>query len=229
MNLSLHYAKKAPDWKTVCLSVFIFMATMSGVWAATYLETFESGSAGWKYGYGPQYNLGSTYHSPTGGNPDAHIHGEANNLYAIWIDQNDVLPYGELNGLMLTIDTKIVGGGVGQAQFYVGRGDTYFVEDGWDISLDVEWTTHTAVLNSDDFYNWNSNTTFTREEVLQSPDDIGIFFGASTVSAELNAEILVDNFGSATPPIIATPEPSSIMLLALAGLFAVGYRKRPQT
>jgi len=197
---------------------------------ALYQETFDSGAGGWQYGYGSNYTIGTTFLESTGGNPGNHIHGAANSLYAVWIDSwgatDSLIPYGDLNGLMMSIDTKITGTTTGTAQFYVGRGGKYFVTDGWDISQDTEWTTHTAVLDETVFKVWGSNT-LALSFILEQPDDIGIFFGASTVSADSNAQILIDNFGSAPAPITsAVPEPTSALFLSCTTISLLFKRRR---
>jgi len=92
-----------------------------------YLETFDSGDAGWIYGYGKNYTAGTTTWNATGGNPEAYISGVASNLYAVWIYDPDTDVYGSLTNLAITIDLKIENTVSGNAQLYVGRDGTYYV------------------------------------------------------------------------------------------------------
>jgi hypothetical protein len=222
---------KKQSRRQICsiIGVFILSLISQSSQGALYQETFDSGAGGWHYGYGSNYEIGSTFPETTGGNPGAHIHGDANNLYAIWIDSwgetDSLIPYGDLNGLMMTIDTKITGTTEGTAQFYVGRNGDHFISSGWDISQDTEWTTHTAVLDETVFSAWGSPSS-TLSFILEDPDDIGIFFGGSTVSADPTAQILIDNFGSEIPPTTGVPEPSSALFLASATISLLFFRKK---
>lgn len=218
----------------ICLSLTagaVCLLSLQNLTASQYVENFDAGSQGWQYGYGTGYTIGSTYHTASGGNSDAHIYGDASDLYAIWIDSwgttDSLIPYGDMTGWMLTIDTKSVGMTTGTAQIYIGKNGTYFVAvNTWDISLDTDWTTHTTTLNDVEFNRWQPSTTMSLAAVLQAPDDIGIFFGASTVTANTGAQILVDNFGTLTPSIVAIPEPSPIVILSLCATGILFHRKK---
>ena len=60
------------------------------------------------------------------------ISGVASNLYAIWI--YETAAYGNLNGLTLTIDTRVNNIVIGNVQLYVGRDGSYYITDAWNIS-----------------------------------------------------------------------------------------------
>ncbi len=191
---------------------------------AAYIETFDSTNANWKYGYGTNFSSpeNSATWTPAEGNAGGYISGPAVNgkgLYAIWT--YDTAVYGDMNGLTMTIDTKVEGHPSGTAQFYVGRGGTYFVDGQWSIGADTSWTTHTTALNTTEFsyWNWSANSTYSLEQVLAAPDDIGIFFGGSLVSGSGN--VMVDNFGTVVP----VPAAAWLFGSGLLGLAGVARRK----
>lgn len=180
--------------------------------ASAYIETFSSSNANWNYGYGTNFvspQLAATW-SSTGGNPDGFISGVSQNLYAVWT--YDTAVYGDITGLTLTIDTKVTDAESGNAQFYVGRGGTYFIDGLWAIGADTSWTTHTVALDASHFTSWTgvNDYVYTLAEVLQAPTDIGIFFGGGLATG--NGQLYVDNFGT-------VPEPMTLGLLGLGGLF----------
>ena len=200
----------------IMTAAILVLASAAG--AAPYVETFDGGAASWNYGYGTSFTVGTTTWNATGGNPGAHISGTSQNLYAIWTYVT--APYGDMTGLSLTIDTQITDAETGAAQFYVGRGGTYFIDGTWNIGGDTVWTTHTVPLTTAEFTPWTgvNNNVYTFAEVLQAPDDIGIFFGGGLASG--TGAVEVDNFGT-------VPEPTTMSLLALIGsLFAVRRRRR---
>jgi len=169
------------------------------------METFDSGSAGWIYGYGKNYTPGTTTWNSAGGNPGAYISGVASNLYAVWIYDPDTDVYGSLTNLAISIDLKIENTVSGNAQLYVGRGGTYYVGEEWSINSYSNWTTH--VENTATFTRWASGGSDSLENVLMAPDDIGLFFGTKLVGGD--GSILIDNFGSTE----AIPEPMVISFI----------------
>jgi len=177
------------------LSILILLLLAPHSWAA-YIETFDTGSADWIYGYGPNYTEGTTEWSPTNGNPDGYISGVASNLYAVWT--YETASYGDMRGLFLTIDTKINNTVTGDAQLYVGRAGTYYISDAWNISSNTNWTTHTEALTTNNFSHWSSGNKNPLSYVLEAPDDIGIFFGAKL--ADGDGTLSIDNFGTSTVP-----------------------------
>lgn len=189
---------------TICLILSLVGAS------SAYVETFDSGSANWKYGYGTNFTPGTTTWNATGGNPDGYISGASQKLYAIWT--YDTASYGDLTGLSLTIDTKVTDSETGTAQLYIGRDGTYYIDGTWAIGNDTDWTTHTVALESSHFTRWTQGGAGTAsfEYVLAAPDDMGIFFGGSVAIG--SGSILVDNFGT-------VPEPATLLLLGLGGLF----------
>jgi hypothetical protein len=183
----------------------IFALTLLGVAQMTsgaYMETFDTDSANWLYGYGANYTEGTTTWNPVGGAPGGHIAGTAENLYAVWT--YDTAVYGDLRGLSFSVDTKIEGISEGNAQFYVGREGTYYISAAWDISNNTNWSTYSAPLDSSNMTHWASGGTQTLDFVLIAPDDIGIFFGGSLVAG--TGELLLDNFGTCTEPIQIQPD-----------------------
>jgi hypothetical protein len=185
---------------------------------AGYIEPFNSDNASWRYGYGLNFTLTSpaSWVNP-GGNPGGYISGDVANLYAIW---TYTTPYGNITGLSLTIDTKVTGTPSGNAQFYVGRKGTYYIDPiGWSIANDTSWTTHTVALDPSYFSPWSGQGTPTLAYVLAAPDDIGIFFGGSVAGG--SGTLAVDNFGT-------VPEPSLILLLGIGfgAVSLVGWRFR---
>jgi len=143
-----------------------------------------------------------------GGNPGGYITGPAANLYAVWTYTTGL--YGDMTGLSLTIDTMVTGQVIGTAQFYVGRGGTYFIDDNTlAIGSNTVWTAHTVVLDSSNCSPWTgvNNNLYTLAQVLQARDDIGIFFGGGLAGG--SGTVAVDNYGTYS----TIPEPSTILLL----------------
>jgi len=204
--------------KVLAAMAAIALLSLCAASAFAYVETFSTDSANWNYGYGTGFTITSpTTWLPSAGNPDGCISGASNNLYAVWT--YDTAIYGDMTGQTLTIDTKVTDDEAGSAQFYVGRGGSYFIDGTWSIGSDKTWTTHTVALDAANFTVWTGvdNNTYTLAEVLQAPDDIGIFFGGSLASGSGN--LLVDNYGT-------VPEPSSILVI-LTGLGTlIGIRRR---
>ena len=201
-------------------AAFIFCG---GSVRAAYIESFDFNNASWLYGYGSNYStIDNAMWSSSGGNPAGNISGAASNLYAIWTDTNgSVALYGEMTGLTMTIDTMVSGGAVtGTAQFYVGRAGSYYLSGTWSIGGDTDWTTHTAALNSTEFSAW-SGASLTFAQVLQAPDDIGIFFGSSGAAGV--GSVLVDNFG--TVPTLPIPATAWLFGSGLLGLARISKRK----
>jgi hypothetical protein len=197
------------------IAAFLGFASVGGAApiVGAYVETFDSGSAtSWNYGYGSNYTVGPITYSATGGNPGACISGAADNLYAVWTTATSA--YGDMTGLTLTIDIQVTNAATGNAEFYVGSNGTYYVSQAWSIGADVDWTTHTAVLEISDFTLWTQGGAGTAPlaDVLKSPDDIGMFFGGGIASGAGN--VLVDNFGT----VATVPEPATLSLLVLGGL-----------
>ncbi len=201
------------------LVVTIILVSLSSA-GASYIETFDNGTQNWDYGYGRNWSLGTTNWESSGGNDGAYISGAANDLYAAWT--YDTAIYGDMTGTNLSIDTMITDGARGNAQFYVGRGGSYYVSNSWDISLDTSWTTHQVALDSANFSQWASGNSSSLAYVLSAPDDIGIFFGGAVSSGAGNFQI--DNFGT-VPSTGAVPEPATLALLGIGGFL---LRKRKE-
>lgn len=205
--------KKSYLLGAVCALSLVFSITAH----AAYVETFDADAADWNYGYGTSFTIGTTTWNNTGGNPDGHISGAANNLYAIWT--YTTVPYGDVTGLTMTIDSMITGDATGTAQFYVCKSGSCYIDGTFDISSDTSWTTHTTVLNSANFSIWDS-ATLTLAQVLAAPDDIGIFFGGAVATG--SGSVMVDNFGT------VVPIPAAVWLFGsgLLGLVGIARRKK---
>lgn len=182
---------------------------------AEYVETFDSDDAGWLYGYGANYTIGTTDWNTTGGHPGGHISGTATDLYAVWTI--DTAKYGSFKGLTAKIDIKISAAGSGKAQFYFGRENTYYISESWDISEALDWTTIHSPLTATHFSVWSGGTE-SLDHVLEAPDDIGIFFGGKLASG--SGHLLVDNFGTST-----IPEPAAMGLVLMGGVSMIGARR----
>ena len=158
---------------------------------ADFIETFDNNSSNFHYGYGPSFTNGIVSWLGSEGNPDGHISGEADKLYAVWVYDNKGV-FGNICGLMMMMDIKVTDQVSGHAQFYVGRNNTYYISnDTWPIAGDSSWTTHAARLDTYNFTLWTSGSTESLAYVLERPDDIGIFLGGSTASG--SGTFKVDN------------------------------------
>lgn len=192
---------------------------------AAYVETFDADNANFNYGYDTGFNnpQNSAAWVSSGGNPDGYIsgnaidNGTAKGLYAIWT--YDTSLYGDMNGLTMTIDTKVTGNVTGNAQFYVGRDGSYYIDGIWAIGSDTAWATHTTALNTTEFTPW-TGATLSLADVLAAPDDIGIFFGGNLAGG--SGSVMVDNFGT------VVPVPAAVWLFGsgLLGLVGVARRKK---
>ena len=202
----------------ICLSLFLVLFITSFAYAS-YIETFDTDTASFHYGYGTSFADGTVNWNGSGGNPGGYISGASSNLYAVWT--YDTSSFGNVTGQIMTIDTMITDGETGTAQFYVGRNNQYYVDGTWNVGADTAWTTHTAALNSTNFTHWSGSTgsSLTLAEVLQAPDDVGIFFGGSTASG--TGDLKVDNFGFAPVPI-----PGAMWLLGSGLIGIVGIRRK---
>ena len=203
---------------TMLVASIIFVSVSSV--GAAYIETFDNGLQNWNYGYNPDYELGAINWESSGGNSGSYISGSADHLYAAWT--YDTAIYGDITGETFTIDTMISDTVSGNAQFYVGRGGSYYIADSWDISLDTAWTTHQVALDSDSFTRWSSGNSESLAYVLSAPDDIGIFFGGDLSSGA--GDLLIDNFGTISTAG-AVPEPATLLLLGVGGFL---LRKRKE-
>ena len=162
-----------------------------------YVETFNTGSNSWNYGYGTNFAIGTTNWYATGGNPGGYISGTSSNLYAVWT--YDTAPYGDITGLTLTVDTMITNTETATAQLYVGRENSYYIQNvGWNIALDTGWTTHQVAMDSSDLSPW-AQASASLAYVLAAPDDIGIFFGGAVASG--SGILDLDNFGTIPVPV----------------------------
>jgi hypothetical protein len=210
--------KKKKELSMRKIAVILIVLSLVNVAGAVYVEKFNTNNASWNYGYGTNFispQLDATYVS-TGGNPGGFISGASQNLYAVWTYVT--VPYGDITGLQLTIDTMVTDAEAGTAQFYVGRGGAYFIDGTWAIGADTTWTTHTTTLDAAHFTKWTGvdSGAYTFEQVLQAPDDIGIFFGGGLASG--TGSLYVDNFGT-------VPEPATFCLLGLGGLALLKKRR----
>lgn len=179
--------------KTILTLISLSFVTIT---TAQHTETFETNSANWNYGYGSNYTLGTTTWNPTGGTPAGHISGLSENLYAVWT--YDPAIFGDLRGLSISVDTKISDASSGNAQFYVGRAGIYFISSSWNIANTENWSTYSTLLNTTNMSHWGGGQSGSLDYVLEEPDDIGIFFGASVASG--SGDLLIDNFGVISEP-----------------------------
>lgn len=180
------------------LILTLISLSLAGVVSAQYLETFDTNSANWTYGYGASYTPGTTTWNSSGGNPAGHISGASEDLYAVWTYETAV--FGDMRGLSISVDTKISHASTGgDAQFYIGRGGTYYISSTWDIANNEDWTTYSTPLDTNSMARWGSGGSDSLDYVLEAPDDIGIFFGASLASG--SGDLLLDNFGTLSEPV----------------------------
>jgi len=173
------------------------------------VETFDGGSEDWNYGYGLSTTSGNALWSDDGGNPGVHLSGPLSNLYKVWTQNTS--GFGDVTGATMTVDTRIDGSGSihGTAQLYIGRGNTYYISQAWNIRPDAEWTTHQFDINQSNFTLWPSGSSNSLGYVTEVPDEVGVFFG--TELARGNGNFNIDNFGF-------IPEPATMFLLGIGGL-----------
>jgi hypothetical protein len=171
-------------------------------------------------------------------------------LYAI--EPQDATVYGDLTGLTLSVDLKLLGNVTRpeppRVRFYLGTssgGYNYFVSNdafSWNPNDASCWKRLQVALRSENFIEWPNQAAHTRTfaEVVAAPESIGIVFadgsGSFTSNSYLGfgslegAELLVDNFAAFEsgmpqgPPVI--PEPASLALLALGSLALATWRVR---
>ena len=179
---------------------------LTSIACAGFIETFDNDSTGWNYGYGLSTTFGKDLWSAGDGNPGGFLSGSLNNLYKVWAQTSG---FGDVTGATMTIDTRIDGSGTiqGKAQFYIGREDTYYISDAWNIRPNAEWTT--SQFSTADFTRWSSGGNWSLDYVTTAPDEVGIFFG--TELAFGNGNFNIDNFGF-------VPEPATLLLLGLGGM-----------
>lgn len=226
------------------LIIAILVLCAVNIASAAYLETFSASNAGW---LAPRVNdsgiviyPAATYYG-SGGNPGGYIGGslstEEPRLYGF--QPADAALYQNLAGLTLTVDFKMDGTVTSPApalvRFYIGKSEggglsTYFVSNNtfaWNPNTDTIWTTHQIALVASNFVHWpNHANNDTFEQVIASPDDIGLLFADefvdnSTLGFSGSGNLYVDNFG-------AVPEPTTITLLGLGGILGL-LRKRHRT
>jgi len=215
--------------------------------ANAYVETFDSGTAGWKTAYG--FNLQDAMYSGSGGNPGGYIYGSLGTSMRLCTFQptetiggvdGDGPIWGDLTGLRLTVDFKIDAtelnwnddGTVPMARFYLGApGVQYFMSNdtySWDPRNDTVWTTHQIEVLEENFIAMTSGSDF--DYVLANYNDIGIQFGPSeglgyTSVSKLgftgSGKIMIDNFG-------AIPAPGALLLGGI-GASLVGWLRRRKT
>ena len=226
--------------KRAAFVIVFLMATLvlGRVSAEAYVETFDSGSAGWKTWFMPSFTgVDATFHA-SGGNPGGYISGYVNGTERLYAFDASASPFGDLTGQTLRVDYKI-GGTVtsptpADVRFYFGTtigGNKYYVSNNtfsWDPNANTDWTTHTVSVLPANFIEWpNQNTgSQTFAQVAAAPEWIGLVLTDSVFTNNDNlgfqstagATISVDNFG-------AVPIPGAVWLLGSGLMGCAGVRR----
>jgi hypothetical protein len=226
----------------------------AGAAKAAYMETFDSGSAGWGNDIINSSTLAITTTasswSATGGNPNGYIYGavptQASGTAFYGFDASytpsEVAKFGNLTGTTLSANfmtsaanlVTAAGSSAVFARFYVGDGSSYYLSTdavSWNPNNDLTWTLHQVAMNSANFFLYNGSLSFAT--VIANPTDIGIVFTASQSDIVSSGYILRGMDGSGTTISLdnfgtdPVPLPGTLMLFG-PGLFSLGFlvRKR---
>jgi hypothetical protein len=196
---------------------------------ALFVETFDSGNAGWLAptvnNGGGQTFPGAAWQSSGGVADSGYISGivgtAADRLYGLQApfrtDQPSYPLFENLTGKTLTVDYKKVSGEVTgptgmMVRFYIGMytdGNLdYFVTSNaysWNPNSAANWTTYQVLVNEANFIRWpNQANSRTFADVAAHAQDIGLVFADGFTSNETlgfsGAAVLgIDNFGTVVP------------------------------
>ncbi len=225
-------------------AVFRLLLGVCATSQATELFDFDNGSDGWTTSTiqdSGAIRVGAPDFVPAAGNPNGYVSACIDyadpRLYGF--HQFDAGIMGDLTGLTLTVDTRLIGqitgpGTTPAVRFYVGSytsGNNYYMSNdlfSWDINNDTNWTNHTVTLSVENFVLWPNSAANSKTfaQVIAQPEDIGLLFTDDIVnfsnnaflgiSSSTGAVIEMDNFGTAP---VAVPEPLTMVFLG-TGLLA---------
>jgi hypothetical protein len=231
-----------------CLAVILCLGAAA---QAVVVEQFPSDNATWTLStitdFGTVVDLPADWLA-VGGNPDGHLTADVGSgsarPYAFGLNLTTNPQFGDMNGLVLTVDFKTTGTITGPTagslvRFYVGTylqgGSNFFVTHdafSWNPNNDAQWATHQVQMLASNFVTWPNQNAGTRtfEQVVAAPDAIGLVFAGNIAGFTSNlslgfssadgAELAMDNFG------VVVPEAASAVLLVLC---LAGGRTRRRT
>lgn len=229
---------RSPIAAAICLAAIFLLACPAGA----FIQTFDTGSAGWG-ATANNYTAANLVYNSSGGNPGGCISVSLGTNGLASFD-SPLSTFGDLTGQTLTVDirtsaTVSTAGGSPVVRFYIGTdsNDYWVATNAARISANTNgaWTTYTVAVNSANFMPWPYQTgTESFAYVAKNAEYLGIYFtSAGTtpstpsgtaytfssygITGASGTTVSLDNFG--TPVSNPVPVPPGVWLLG-SGLAA---------